>query len=56
MSWLLRCECGTEMAARNEDDLVLAAESHIADGHPALAAPPERADLLAMAEEIQDEV
>jgi hypothetical protein len=54
MTWLLRCECGVELSGLTENDLVLAAEGHITAQHPALGAPPARADLLAMAEEVED--
>ena len=55
MSWLLKCICGVELSGLTEDALLLAAEGHITTEHPALGVPPARADLLAMAEEVEDE-
>ena len=54
MTWLLKCACGIELTGLTPDALVLAAEGHITTEHTALGAPPERADLLAMAEEVEE--
>ena len=55
MGWLLKCVCGIEVTGLTPDALLLAAEGHMTTNHPALGAPPGRADLLAMAEEVEDE-
>ena len=55
VGWVLKCECGAEVAGLTEDDLVLAAERHIEIEHTALGGFPLRADVLAMAEEVEDE-
>ncbi|HYC81387.1 MAG TPA: DUF1059 domain-containing protein [Solirubrobacterales bacterium] len=54
MTWLLKCECGAEFTAASEDHLVRAVEAHLTGEHPALRTLPERGDLLAMAQEVED--
>jgi hypothetical protein len=51
MGGVIRCECGWELHAENSEELVSAMERHVAEQHPDVAAPPSRADVLAMAEE-----
>ena len=54
VSWALRCECGDEMRAASEDELVRVVEAHLAERHPALRTMPKAEDLLAMAERLDD--
>jgi hypothetical protein len=49
------CECGDALAAPTEEELVLAAQEHVADRHPALHVLPSAADVLAMAERADDD-
>jgi hypothetical protein len=48
--WGFTCECGANVCADSDDDLVTAANGHMAAEHPSVAIPPSRADVLAMAE------
>ena len=50
MQWRFTCECGTSVGADSDDDLVAAANRHMAAEPPSLAVPPSRTDVLAMAE------
>ena len=50
MVWTLTCACGERVVAASEEDVVAAAELHVAERHPALAARTLSRDLLAMAE------
>ena len=45
VSWALRCECGDEMRAASEDELVRVVEAHLAERHPALRTMPKAEDL-----------
>jgi hypothetical protein len=51
MAKVLRCECGYVTRGETDDDLVAAAERHIAADHPDLVGAVSREDLLAMTEE-----
>jgi hypothetical protein len=55
VSWMFTCECGASVTARTGDDLVTAANLHIAVEHPSIAILPSRADVLAMAEFCDEE-
>ncbi len=48
--WMFTCECGARVRSATADDLVTAANLHMAVEHPSIAILPSRADLLAMAE------
>jgi hypothetical protein len=47
--WSLRCECGATITAATEDELVLAADRHVAEEHPRLRGAAPRQYWLAMA-------
>lgn len=52
MARVLRCECGYVSRGETDDELVAAAERHIATDHPDLVGSVSRDDLLAMTEEV----
>ena len=52
MARVLRCECGYVSRGETDDELVAAAERHIATDHPDLVGRVSRDDLLAMTEEV----
>jgi predicted small metal-binding protein len=54
MSWSLTCSCGAAISAESEDELVAAAQRHVAEAHAVVAVAPTRADLLSMAIESDD--
>lgn len=49
MTRVIHCECGEALRGRGDDELVTAAERHIAERHADLVGAASRADLLAMA-------
>ena len=51
MSKLINCECGAVVRGQTDDELVKAAEAHVAENHPELVGKLSREDILAMAEE-----
>ena len=51
MAKVLRCECGYVSRGETDDELVEAAQRHIASDHPDLAGKVSREDLLSMTEE-----
>lgn len=51
MSMAIHCECGSTVRGETEDDLVAAAEEHIAADHPEMVGSISREQLLRMAEE-----
>ena len=55
MTWVLKCECGGEVSGTSRDELVAATERHIYDQHPSVLAFPPRTDVMAMAEEVEDD-
>jgi len=48
--WTLTCACGERLVAASEEEVVSAAELHVAERHPAVAGGTVAGDLLAMAE------
>lgn len=56
MVWTLTCACGERLVAPSERDVVLAAELHVAERHPALAGGTDPADLQAMAQLAEPDV
>jgi predicted small metal-binding protein len=52
MTYLIKCECGAQIRADNEDSLVLRVEEHVAEVHPQLRGKMTRDDILAMAEQV----
>jgi predicted small metal-binding protein len=51
MTKVINCDCGLTCSGETEEELLSAAERHIAADHPELAGTVSRDDLLAMAEE-----
>jgi predicted small metal-binding protein len=51
MAKLINCECGAIVRGTSDDELVNAAEAHVAEAHPELVGKLSREDILAMAEE-----
>jgi predicted small metal-binding protein len=47
---VINCECGQEVRAETDDELVERVEEHVRDAHPDLAGKMSREDILAMAE------
>jgi predicted small metal-binding protein len=52
VAYLINCDCGHVSRGETEDELVAAANRHIAEVHPDMAGKVSREDLLAMAEEV----
>jgi predicted small metal-binding protein len=51
MAYVINCECGFEVRAETEGELVANAEAHVQDAHPDMVGKVSRDDFLAMAEE-----
>ncbi len=51
MAMLINCECGQVVRGETDEELLDAAEEHVARDHPELVGKISRDDLLAMAEE-----
>lgn len=51
MRWTIDCPCGARIYAATEAELVEAAQRHVAEAHPVVAAPPTASDVLSMAYE-----
>jgi hypothetical protein len=51
MGMVINCECGYTVRGETEDDLVAAAEEHIAADHPEMVGSISREQLLGMADE-----
>lgn len=51
MSKVIHCECGSTVAANDDDSLVGRVEEHVRQVHPDLVGRMSRDDILAMAEE-----
>ena len=52
MAKLINCECGEIVRADTDDDLVAIVGAHVNRDHPELVGKMSRADVLAMAEEV----
>lgn len=50
MSRVINCECGQQVQAESDDQLVERVEEHVRQAHPDLAGKMSRQDILAMAE------
>jgi predicted small metal-binding protein len=50
MSRVINCECGQEVRAETDDELVQRVEEHVREAHPDLVGKMSRDDILAMAE------
>jgi len=51
MSKVINCECGEDVRADSDDDLVQKVQRHVGEAHPELVGKMSRDDVLAMAEE-----
>jgi predicted small metal-binding protein len=51
MAKVVHCECGTDVEADSEDELVDKVEAHIADSHPEMVGTLSRAQILEMSED-----
>jgi len=51
MTMMVNCECGQQVRAENEDELVAQVDAHVRADHPELVGKLSREDVLAMAEE-----
>ena len=51
MSMIVNCECGRQIRAEGEEDLIAQVEAHVSEDHPELVGKLSREDVLAMAEE-----
>jgi predicted small metal-binding protein len=51
MSKVVHCQCGTDIQAESDDDLVARVEDHVAESHPEMAGSMSREQILGMAEE-----
>jgi predicted small metal-binding protein len=50
VSRVINCECGQEVRAETDDELVERVEEHVRDAHPDLVGKMSREDILSMAE------
>jgi len=48
---VVNCECGTEIRADSDDELVGKVEQHVGESHPEMAGQLGREQILAMAED-----
>lgn len=51
MQMVVNCECGRQIRAASDDELVAHVEEHVRQDHPDLVGKLSREDVLAMAEE-----
>ena len=51
MAKVINCECGRQIRAADDDELIARAEAHVQEDHPDLVGKITREDLLGMAEE-----
>ena len=50
MARIINCECGQQLRADSDDQLVERVEEHVRQAHPELVGKMSRDDILAMAE------
>jgi len=48
---VVHCECGTDVAAETEDELVAKVEAHVTESHPDMVGKMSREQILEMAHE-----
>jgi predicted small metal-binding protein len=48
---VVHCECGTDVQAETDDELVSRVEAHVKDQHPEMEGKVSRDQILAMAHE-----
>lgn len=46
---VVHCECGTDVEAESEDELVVKVEEHVAESHPEMVGKMSREQILDMA-------
>ena len=51
MSHVVHCECGTDIEADSEDELVNRVEAHVSESHPEMVGKLDREQILEMAHE-----
>lgn len=51
MAKVVHCECGTDVEAESEDELVDKVEAHVADSHPEMVGTMSREQILEMSED-----
>jgi predicted small metal-binding protein len=49
MTKVVHCECGTDVEAESDDELVTKVEEHVAENHPELEGKMDREQILGMA-------
>lgn len=49
MTKVIHCECGKDVEADSDDDLVAKVEEHVAESHPDLVGKMSREQILGMA-------
>ncbi len=49
MPKVVHCECGTDVEAESEDELVAKVEEHVAENHPDMVGEMSREQILEMA-------
>jgi len=49
MTKVVHCECGTDVEAESEDELVTKVEEHVAESHPDMVGEMSREQILEMA-------
>jgi predicted small metal-binding protein len=49
MSRVVHCECGTDIEAETDDELVAKVEEHVSESHPELVGAMSREQILDMA-------
>jgi len=48
---VVHCECGTDVEAESDDELVTKVEQHVSESHPEMVGKMSREQILGMAEE-----
>lgn len=51
MAQVVHCECGTDVEAETEDELVSKVEKHVSENHPELVGKMSREQILEMSHE-----
>ena len=51
MAKVIHCQCGTDVQAETDDELVQKVEQHVQESHPEMAGTMSREQILGMAHE-----
>ena len=51
MTKVVHCECGTDVEADSDDELVAKVEEHVAESHPELVGKMDREQILDLAQD-----